>query len=120
MNGQVGKQQVVTASLDKTVALWEGQGGCDELCTAGFSEVVRLTPGGGPVFSLLEDSRGQDGLATQVFMGNHGRQVVAWVPPSPQLEPNVSVPPGLLPPSLPPLLIFRFFPSACCLVRPAA
>lgn len=66
------------------------QGACNELCGDGYLQAARLAPPGGPVFSLAVDSRSQDGMPDQVYCGNHAKQVVVWVPPKPQLEPNVS------------------------------
>ena len=62
----------------------------DDLGSSGFVEQQRLTPPGGPVFSLALDDRGQDGQhASQVLLGNHAKQVLAWVPPAPCLEQGV-------------------------------
>jgi hypothetical protein len=61
-----GETQVVTASLDKSIALWALQD-----CTQSFfldvddcgdavatvAERVRLSPEGGPIFSLVEDPK---------------------------------------------------------------
>lgn len=57
---------------------------------AGWSEEARLSPPGGPVFSLALDSREQEGLPGQVFVGNHAKQVAVWVPPAAELDSNVS------------------------------
>ncbi|KAL4420306.1 hypothetical protein ABPG77_001396 [Micractinium sp. CCAP 211/92] len=81
-------KQVVTSSLDKSLALWQQAGG-DDLGTGGFVEAARLTPPGGPIFSLALDTREQDGLPNQVFVGNHAKQVAVWVPPAAQLDSNV-------------------------------
>ena len=56
----------------------------------GFQEEARLTPPGGPVFSLALDAREQDGLPNQVWVGNHAKQVGVWLPPATELDPNVS------------------------------
>ena len=65
------------------------QGTCDAFGSGGYLEARRLTPAGGPVFSLLLDQRAYDGLANQVYLGTHGKQVLAWVPPAPELESRV-------------------------------
>ena len=83
------KKRIVTTSLDKTVALFESEGDCEFICNSDFLEAQRITPPGGPVFSVLVDSRSDDGLPDQVYMGNHGKQVVAWVPPSAHTESGV-------------------------------
>lgn len=83
-------RQVITSSLDKTVALWKASG-CDELCGGGFEEASRLAPPGGPVFSLLRDDRTHDGQPNQAFLGCHARSIAAWVPPSHSLEPQVQL-----------------------------
>jgi pleiotropic regulator 1 len=41
------------------------------------------------VFSLLLDRRSDDGLPSQVYLGNHAKQVLAWVPPREALEAGV-------------------------------
>ncbi|KAL4527880.1 hypothetical protein Ndes2437B_g00012 [Nannochloris sp. 'desiccata'] len=82
-------KKIVTTSLDKTVALWTSEGGCDALCNSGYSETHRFTPPGGPVFSTLLDRRSDDGLPDQLYLGAHGKHVTAWVPPRAQLEAGV-------------------------------
>ena len=57
------------------MALWTSDGGCDATCDNSYSEAQRLTVTGGPVFSLLLDRRSDDGLADQVYLGTHGKQV---------------------------------------------
>lgn len=69
--------------------MWKAEGACEELCGEGYSEVVRLSPPGGPVFSLLLDHRTEDGVPNQIFLGNHAKQVVDWVPPRDDLEAGV-------------------------------
>lgn len=83
------EKKIVTSSLDKTLALWTSQGNCEELDVCGFKEEARLAPPGGPIFSLALDSREQDGLPNQVFVGNHAKQVAVWVPPAAELDSNV-------------------------------
>lgn len=56
------------------------QAGGDDLGTGGFVEAARLTPPGGPIFSLALDTREQDGLPNQV------RAPV--VPPARRLTPS--------------------------------
>lgn len=80
----------MTAGLDKTLALWRCSGG-EELGGGGFQEVGRLVPPGGPAFSLLALDRTPDGRPVEVLIGNHGRQVVAWVPPAPALEEGLAL-----------------------------
>lgn len=78
------QKQVLTSSLDKTLALWGSEGEDGQ-----WVEQARLSPPGGPIFSLALDSREQDGLPNQVFVGNHAKQVAAWVPPAAELDSNV-------------------------------
>jgi pleiotropic regulator 1 len=65
------------------------QGTCDAFGSGGYLEALRLTPPGGPVFSLLLDQRSDDGLPSQVYLGNHAKQVLAWAPPRAELEAGV-------------------------------
>lgn len=81
-------KQVVTSGMDKTVALWQSQG--EDLGSGGFAEAARLAPPGGPVFALALDDRQAGGQQpSEVLLANHGKQVLAWVPPSLQLEAGV-------------------------------
>lgn len=73
-------KKVLTASLDKTIALWSSDGGCDALCDNSYSEAQRLAVPGGPVFSTLLDRRSDDGLADQIYLGTHGKQVKNKLP----------------------------------------
>jgi pleiotropic regulator 1 len=73
------------------------QGDCAELSVCGFQEEARLTPPGGPVFSLALDAREQDGLPNQVWVGNHAKQVGVGLPPATELDPNVSGWVGVVP-----------------------
>lgn len=82
------RKQIITASLDKTLALWTSEGECDSLCGLGYVEEARLSPGGSPIFCMARDSS-PDGQPNAVFLGNHAKQVVAWVPPNAALEENV-------------------------------
>lgn len=82
-------KQIVTSSLDKTIALWLSEGDCNDLCGAGYTQVSRLSPSGGPVFSMLLDQRSEDGGANQIFLGNHAKQILDWVPPRGELEAGV-------------------------------
>jgi WD40 repeat protein len=92
------QQRLVTTSLDKTVAAWSSEAGsCSPaaLGGAGFAEVSRLTPPGGPVFSLLLDegaaADADPDAPARVYLGNHARQVLAWAPPVAGLEPGVEL-----------------------------
>eukprot|EP00891_Asterochloris_glomerata_P007760 jgi/Astpho2/7760/Aster-07599 len=102
-------RELVTASLDKSLALWRLQD-CDlsESRAVPMSEVARLKPVGGPIFSLVADStslgnhkqensaihgfvgdRTSLGDCNQVFCGNHGKSVLSWEPPDKEMISKV-------------------------------
>ncbi|DBA82342.1 hypothetical protein WJX79_008773 [Trebouxia sp. C0005] len=85
-------KEVVTASLDKSLALWRLQDASlpdAAPSTSGVSEVVRLSPEVAPIFSLVADSQALGDSHNQVFCGNLAKSVVAWEPPDSQLIPKV-------------------------------
>lgn len=85
-------KEVISASLDKSMALWRIQDSnlSDEPpTTSGVSEVVRLTPDVAPIFSLVADSHALGDSHNQVFCGNLAKCVVAWEPPDKNLIPKV-------------------------------
>lgn len=90
-------KQVVTASLDKTAALWRVEEcSCfrddeDETKPGGIKEVVRLEMPGAPIFSLALDPSSTNTGRQQVFAGNRDRTVVAWEPPKDALEETVAL-----------------------------
>jgi pleiotropic regulator 1 len=80
-----GTKEVITASMDKTVVLWRLQES-----TAEVDEIVRLTPPGGPIFSLASDTpKPQLGERQNIFLGNYDKAIVAWEPPSQTLIKKV-------------------------------
>lgn len=91
-------KQVITASLDKTVALWRlEECGCflDKSISGneagGVREAIRLQTPGAPIFSLALDPAGASSGRQQVFAGNRERTVMAWEPPKEALEETVSL-----------------------------
>lgn len=85
-------KEVVTASLDKSLALWRLQDASFPNATpttSGVSEVVRLTPDVGPILSLVADSQALGDSHNQIFCGNLHKSIVAWEPPDTQLIPKV-------------------------------
>ncbi|KAK9815652.1 hypothetical protein WJX72_007443 [[Myrmecia] bisecta] len=77
-------KELITTSLDKTMALWRLQESEDDTpCScADIEEVVRLTPNGSPIFSLVQDGLALGDTHRQVFCGNHSKEILAWEPPS--------------------------------------
>jgi WD40 repeat protein len=82
---------VITTSLDKTVALWTAEGGCELSVNSGYAEAQKFAVPGGPAFCTLLDRRSEDGLNDQVYLGTHGKSVMAWVPPAAAPEPGVAL-----------------------------
>lgn len=96
-----GGKELITSSLDKTMALWkiqEQKDSVDQLGVSNVSELKRMSPSGAPIFSLAEGpdyyppaesshrekdrvKESQSGGQKQVFCGNADRTVVAWSPP---------------------------------------
>lgn len=79
------KKEFITASLDKSMALWRvNDGGCYGDCDLGVdgavAEVVRLVPSGSPIFSFVKDGWNLLDNRKQVFCGNMGREILAWEP----------------------------------------
>ncbi|KAK9835705.1 hypothetical protein WJX74_006335 [Apatococcus lobatus] len=86
------KKEIITASLDKTLALWNLEADEDEQysCTPGaMQEVVRIHPEGAPVFSLAQDDWARGEVLHQIFCGKQSRDVVAWDPPADALHDAV-------------------------------
>ncbi|KAL3152801.1 WD repeat-containing protein 90 [Trebouxia sp. C0009 RCD-2024] len=87
-----GTKELVTASMDKSLALWRLQ---DESLPESapssplVSKVVRLTPKVAPIFSLVADSQALGASHNQVFCGNLAKSIVAWEPPDRELIPKV-------------------------------
>ncbi|KAK9835374.1 hypothetical protein WJX81_005503 [Elliptochloris bilobata] len=92
-----GKKEVITASLDKTMALWrleaEEEGG--ELLGVRPQEVARLNPAGAPIFSLAVDGTAPEASASspdsrqQVFCGNAAKSIGVWEPPAGVMQERV-------------------------------
>ncbi|CAL5222253.1 g4589 [Coccomyxa viridis] len=94
-----GKKEIVTGSLDKTIALWRLEDALpldsSHVSSAGVSEVMRLTPSGAPVFSLAVDGAapGSNPAAPddrqQVFCGNAAKSIAVWEPPASEMQEKV-------------------------------
>ncbi|KAK9787497.1 hypothetical protein WJX73_006692 [Symbiochloris irregularis] len=88
-------KRIVTASMDKTLALWRLKGGSRAADLSGAAvkakELVRLSPTGAPIFSLAADgaSPGQTHRSCQVFCGNADKKIVAWEPPDNVIQEKV-------------------------------
>ena len=58
-------------------------------------ELVRLSPTGAPIFSLVAEDTSDDSQThrnLQVFCGNADKSVVAWEPPDDIIQEKVSFP----------------------------
>lgn len=84
-------KQVITTSLDKSVAMWTSQGGCNDFCGLGMDLGGRIVPQGGPAFSVVAQEREQDRLPAQVFLGMQSKSVLEWGPPSAGIEAKVNL-----------------------------
>lgn len=92
------QQQIVTASLDKSVALWSatnsGQlpaASCGPCCLGEVGAALRITLPGAPVFSLALDSEATGSGLRQVFAGTSAKSVLSWEPPQSQPVENVAL-----------------------------
>lgn len=82
------RKQIVTAGLDKSVAIWESLHGDDscieDLCEAGYYELARMAVPKGPAFSMiLQEGAAEDDAEgeRQLYLGTHGKEILAWTPP---------------------------------------
>lgn len=89
LSDQPGVKQIITASLDKSVAWWT----IDESGLRG----EKFNPAGGPIFSFVQDPAAANPLLLDqsvnrgVFCGNAAKSVVAWAPPKPQLDEKINL-----------------------------
>lgn len=93
------KTEIVTASLDKSVALWSSTCSselpmpeiCGHSCLGEVEGALRVAMPGAPIFSMALDSEMSGSGRRQVLLGTSAKSVLAWEPPQMQTVENVSL-----------------------------
>lgn len=95
------QQEIVTASLDKSVALWSALGSAQlpqrdhscsgHSCLGEVEGALRVAMPGAPIFSMALDNETTGSGRRQVLLGTSAKSVLAWEPPQMRTVENVSL-----------------------------
>lgn len=92
------RQQIVTASLDKSMAVWSAATSTQlpaaingNSCCLGSMESTHVTLPGAPIFSLALDSETSGSGARQVFCGTSAKNVLSWDPSHAKPVDNINL-----------------------------